>query len=480
MSRRFQHYHVFSMGQHRGHPRLWLEGRYLERAGFRAGCAYSVEVGPLRVVLRLVEAGDRTVSGKDSAAGRRPVIELNRASLLGELAGFDRVRVVVCDAEIHVMPLASEVKRRRRLQRTAARLREGSALQIGSLSHGGGVLSHALHQGLGDAGVAATLAFANEVRADLCMHAASVNDCWHDETVGLVAPMQELAIDTWAMARLPECDVLEAGIPCSGASIAGRSKRGLVHPEAHPEVGHLVVPALALIAQCNPLLVLIENVVPYQSSASADILRNALRDLGYDVHEAVVDSAKFNALEQRKRFVLVAVTSGVEFDLAELEQRHPAPQRLRLGDVLEAPELVADRWSEMAGLKRKEVRDKAEGKGFAMQVFGAESNRICTITKGYAKRRSTDAKIQNPDRPELLRQITAIEHARVKQVPERLIEGLSETIAHELLGQSVVYEPFRAIGRLIGDALGRWRQKLDGLADGAAITPWIAQRKISA
>ena len=480
MSRVFQHYHVFALGQHRGHPRLWLEGRYLERAGFHSGTGYTIEVGPLRVVLRLAGEGDRVVSGKDTATGRKPVIELNRAALLGSLCDFDRVRVVVCDAEIHVMPLASELKRRRRLHRTADRLRDGQPLQIGSLSHGGGVLSHALHTGLNDAGCAVELAFANEVRADLCMHAASANDCWQDSTIGLVAPMQELAIDNWAMSHLPECDVLEAGIPCSGASIAGRSKRGLVHPEAHPEVGHLVVAAVALIAQCNPLVVLIENVVPYQSSASADILRNSLRDLGYDVHEAVVDSAQFNALEHRKRFVLVAVTQGLSFDLGVIQLHLPTPRTLRLGDVLEAPDQVSGRWSEMAGLKRKQVRDKADGKGFNMQIFGAESDRICTVTKGYAKVRSTDPKVQHPDQPELLRQITAVEHARVKQVPEHLIEGLSETIAHELLGQSVVYEPFRAIGKAIGDTLQRWRETLTANPDGARMANVATLRKVSA
>ncbi|WP_374601982.1 hypothetical protein [Niveibacterium sp.] len=92
------------------------------------------------------------------------------------------------------------------------------------------------------------MAFAKEVRADLCVLAASVNRCWRDETMGLVAPMQELANDSWAMAHRPECDVLEAGSPCSGAGIAGRGNRGRLRPETRPEVRHPVVRALAQIA----------------------------------------------------------------------------------------------------------------------------------------------------------------------------------------------------------------------------------------
>lgn len=76
-----------------------------------------------------------------------------------------------------------------------------------------------------------------------------------------------------------------------------------------------------------------------------------------------------------------------------------------------------------------------------------------TITKGYAKVRSTDPKLQHPGNPDLLRQFTPTEHARIKGIPERLVSGLSPTLAHELLGRSICYEPFRAVGRLIGSAL---------------------------
>lgn len=54
-----------------------------------------------------------------------------------------------------------------------------------------------------------------------------------------------------------------------------------------------------------------------------------------------------------------------------------------------------------------------------------------------------------------MRQLYAREHARIKGVPESLIQGLSETVAHEILGQGIVYEPFRAVGRAIGETLMR-------------------------
>ncbi len=61
--------------------------------------------------------------------------------------------------------------------------------------------------------------------------------------------MQELAADRWAMDRMPQVHVLEMGIPCSGASVAGRAERGTECAEAHPEVGALVVSSFEFIQQ---------------------------------------------------------------------------------------------------------------------------------------------------------------------------------------------------------------------------------------
>lgn len=91
----------------------------------------------------------------------------------------------------------------------------------------------------------------------------------------------------------------------------------------------------------------------------------------------------------------------------------------------------------MTGLKTKHASDEAEGKGFRLQIFDHDASSIGTVTKGYAKVRSTDPKIRHPDKPDLLRQLTPAEHARAKSIPSQLADGLSKTIAHEMLGQSV-------------------------------------------
>src|SRR3546814_17488497 len=77
---------------------------------------------------------------------------------------------------------------------------------------------------------------------------------------------------------------------------------------------------------------------------------------------------------------------------------------------LEDIDLDSPLWSTMSYLREKEERDIAAGKGFRMQIFQPDSTKIATLTRGYAKIRSTDPKLQHPTDPTLLRQIRSEEH----------------------------------------------------------------------
>lgn len=443
---------IHKLGINRGIPRIWLEGAQPRKAGFTPGTRYDVVYEGTTLTIRLNPDGSRTVSKKDKGDMPHPVIDINNPKLGEMFDGMNQVRVIYREGAIHILPLASESRRVERLTRLMAKMYKGEPLSVASLAHGGGILTHALHSGLQDAGVESKLAVAVEIRPELLDHASKCNDAWNDQTIPVAMPIQELAFDEWAINQLPKVDILEAGIPCSGASKAGRSKRSLLHPEDHPDVGHLITGSIAIIAKFNPAAVVFECVTEYEASASGGILRNQLRDFGYEVYETVIDGAEFNCLEHRKRWCLVAVTRGMSFDFGMLEK--PEPVDRSLGEILEPIGNDDSRWSEMRGLKDKEIRDKAAGKGFQMQIFGEESSNIKTLTKGYAKVRSTDPKIVHPENPDLLRQVTPVEHARCKGIPEHLIKGLSNTLAHEVLGQSVLYEPFRRVGQLLGRFIG--------------------------
>lgn len=442
---------ITSIGQNRGAHRVWLEGAMLTRAGFTPKTRYQIKTENGAVILTREDKGFRIVSARTRAEREIPIIDINSAEILAMFDGLEHVKVTFDEGSIYIEPLASELRARERVARATKKLATGEALSFGSLAHGGGVMDDALAAGFEEAGIKTHLKFANEIREDLTEHSINLGRTFTEKTIALNGKMQELAFDNEVMNSVGYVDIISAGLPCSGASVAGRVKRALVHPESHPEVGHLVVPFLAIIARLNPLAIELENVVPYGNSASMEIIRSMLADLGYIVHEAILEGADFGALENRKRMVMVAVTKGISFDFSLLEKPKFTPQTL--GDILEPIALDDSRWSKMEGLKAKEVRDAANNKSFAMQIFTSESEKICTLTKGLSKNRSTDAKIQHPTNPELLRVPTPTEHARAKQIPEAMIAGLSATIAHEMLGQSVIYKKIVAVGKLLGQSI---------------------------
>lgn len=455
----FKRYLVRHIGANKGRPRIYLDMPDLETSGFTPGKFYKREVSAegKRITLTAIEGGDYVVSKKDKGGKLCPVIDLSSSEALKTFEGMEAVRIVLEDNRIHILPLASESKRLERLLRMSKNLATG-ALHTAGAAFGGGVLDHAAHSGLKAAGMESLLVMANEIDEDLLTHAQTYNEVVSNSTTLISAPMQELVQDDWAMNRLPKADLLCMGIPCSGASIAGRSKRSLSMMENHPEVGHLVASAIMLINRINPAVVVIENVTQYAETASAQILRQHLRDSGYEVHETELKASDFGCLENRDRWFLVAATRGIELTLSDLA---PALKPVRtVAEILDDVPLDSPEWRSFDYLKQKETRDQAKGNGFAMQVVTPASTSVPVLRKGYHKGGSTDPLLAHPENPELLRQFTVKEHARIKQVPVNLVEGLNKTAGHILLGQGIAYAPVVALFKRIGEGLQNWATSL--------------------
>lgn len=441
------------VGTSRGAPRVWMEGMKLARAGFVPGTKYAIEVAGVRVVMRIAEGGERAVSVKRRGDAEMPVIDLNSAKALGVFDGLERVRVIVRANEITLLPLATQVKAKERLARITDKLRRGEPLAVGSLCHGGGTTSFAVEPGMAEAGVPTRLAFAADIDPEVLHHAQANNPVWRADTAAIAVPMQEMVADDWLLAKLGRMEMLEAGIPCVAASLAGRAKKGLAMAEADPNAGHLVVAFLGLVEAFQPAIVVVENVPPYQNTASAHLIRHTLRDWGYTVSEAVLEAQDFGSIEARKRLALVATTAGLTFDVATIRPS-PSSTPRTLGAVLDDVPVDDPSWSTMNYLRDKETRDKEAGKGFRMQIVDATSTKIGTLGAHYQKNRSTEPKVRHPiEGDALLRLLTPREHARIKGVPASMIAGLPATRAHHLLGNGVSVQTFRAIGVALGTAL---------------------------
>ena len=460
------HILIRQLGTHRGAPRLYIDSPALELAGLRPGATVTQEINASE--FRLTWRVDADGSGKGSRKVSRkvyqlkrgtrvvPVLDINSAQDLAVFAGCAAVRIVIQADAVHILLPASAAKALARLARLSAKLALGQPLTTAGLAFGAGIASKALHDGLAEAGVSTELVLANELCEDYVNLASQNNPVVKAATTVAAIPMQELAVDDWLLQRLGSLDILEAGIPCSGASKAGRAKRRLAQMEDHPLVGHLIGAALQVIARLQPALVLIENVESYRHTASATILRGWLRDAGYAVAEVVLDAADFGSLEARVRWFLVAHPPELDLDLDQLHQlRPPSAEPQRLADVLEPIGPEEERFRTVEYLKAKAERDAESGSGFAMQWLTPDSSSVPTLRKGYHKGGSTDPRLLHPTDPSRSRLLTGLEHARIKGVDEQLVAGACETVIHQVCGQAVDTRPVVALGRRIGQALKR-------------------------
>lgn len=435
------------IGENRGTLRLYVEGQKLARSGVNPGDRY--EIAGDGQVIRLVFRPDGThiVSRRSRGEKVLPVIDICARRLADRFAANDRVRVVVKDGQIEVTLHHFERARIDREARITTAVRTGQPIKIGSLAHGGGVLDLAIHQGLADAGIGSTLSFANEIEDSYLEASMSNNPVWSEDTIALHGSMQEIE---WR--QLPRIDLLVAGIPCTGASVAGRAKNKLKQAEDHDTAGALFTAFLDAVSILRPSLVLLENVVPYASTASMSVIRSVLTTLGYDIQETVLEGPDFGAIENRKRLCMVASSRGISMSSIESIEKSPNPSH-RVGDYLEDVPLDDPSWREYRYLADKEVRDIAAGKGFRRQIVSPDSPAIGTVGAGYAKARSSEPFLAHPHHEGVSRLFTPAEHARFKTIPERLIQEVSATTAHEILGQSVIWNAFRAVGYWLGSSL---------------------------
>jgi DNA (cytosine-5)-methyltransferase 1 len=203
------------------------------------------------------------------------------------------------------------------------------------------------------------------------------------------------------------------------------------------------------------------------------ILRSSLRDLGYDVHEMEVNSADWNMLEHRTRMVMVAVTRGIDFSFDALQRPDPAVHTF--GEIMDVVDPAHSTWGNIDYLWGKLERDKADGKGFAPTVVDASSTRLPVLNKSLHKRQSTGTFIRHPTNPSLYRIPTVNEHARAKGIPASLVEGTTQTLGHESLGQSISMPPFVAVFEALGKALRAYGMncnpiRLPSITRGEALT----------
>ena len=156
-------------------------------------------------------------------------------------------------------------------------------------------------------------------------------ELWNEDSIVIESPIQSVNLSR----NPPEVDFILAGIPCTGASKAGRTSNKLKFAESHDEAGACFFHFLEFVKALNPVGLVIENVPEYQNTASMVVIRSVLQSLGYKIQERVLSGNEFGVLEERKRLCCIAISEGVEgFDLDKVVPSRQKPNTIN--DILDA------------------------------------------------------------------------------------------------------------------------------------------------
>jgi len=447
------------IGLHRGKKRIWFEGQKLAFQGIKPGMQYCLEpdydMHKINIIFK--PEGNLMVSRRKHKSRYLPIMDVHSDVIQAVFGDAKRIRAVIYHDKIVITIHHHEIAQTERLDRIINKLLKNESLEIGSIAHGGGILDHALHMGFNMAGISTRLNFAVEIERKYLDCSQSNNPIWDKDSIAIESPMQDVELN-----KLSKIELLVAGLPCQGASIAGKSKNKLSIAEEHETAGGLFFTFLNFITHLQPAIIVLENVTQYQKTASMTVIRQVLTELGYELHEKIINGNEYGALESRKRLCLIGLTKGlVGFDVNNI-----IPLRKKescLNDITESIPNDSSRWKKLDYLHAKEKRDIKNGKGFKRQILtGIETSCGC-LGSGYAKIRSTEPVLLN-SQTDLMRIFTPFEHAMVKTIPVKLIEGLSDTIAHQILGNSVIHCGFQAVGKAIGKSIILNINKLQNVA----------------
>lgn len=438
------------LADNNGKPRVWMEGRKLA-VGFNAGDTYSIVYDKQSRVVKLVldPNGAHTVNKRTKNDRIEPLIELRDKELL-ELYDFDtRLTINVSKGIVTCRINAIDAKNQATADEFLEKILNGEPITKGTVFTGGGVIDRAVNEGLKHAGIDSKVALVVESeKMYLEAFLRNQGDSLADDALIFNSKIEHIDLDEVQDLKI---DLLLATLPCTGASKAGRTKNKLANAEEHDSAGACFFYTLNFIKKFKASVVLVENVKEFMNTSSYTVFESVLTNWGFNISMQVLNGNEYGALENRDRMVMVATLKALgdfsfNFDYVVPMKR----KEEKLSDCMENVPLDSAMWNDFSYLKAKQIRDKEAGKGFGVSLYTGEEANVITIRRTYHKAGSCDPYAVHPENPELWRKFTAAEHFRFKGIPLELVDGCSETIAHEIGGQGACFYKFVSVGAGLG------------------------------
>jgi len=397
---------VLTIGENKNKARLWIEGKYLERAGFSQGCNILVDMKQNSIDITIDANGKHIVSKKRDT----PVIDINNEKITNVFNVADKVRVLVDFGKIIIQQTKQAIRKSQQLNDKS----------VGSVFAGGGLLDESGKQ----AGYKTKWAI-EKVQNYAEVWQANHNGVMHNCDIADI-PYNELA----------QVELLIGGIPCEPFSQLRQNQKGQFHENTDLSMFFLMI-----VEAVNPKTIILEEVAPYLNSEIGQATIQALKRMGYNVETKIISGLDHGEFTVRKRAVIIASTQKITFpeesphkrSMSEILLSHDDPKCEWWDKTTKS--WVFDHWNNQT----------AKGNNFASQQITADSENVQAITKRYFAQQGGNPVVKHPFKEGTFRWLTPIEVSRIMGLPDDYDLGTTKTNAGEILGQGVLVKVFKKI-----------------------------------
>jgi len=266
---------------------------------------------------------------------------------------------------------------------------------------------------------------------------------------------------------VPAFDICLAGFPCQAFSIAGTGgygRQGFNDDFKGRNRGNLFLEVVRICEYHKPKVIFCENVkglFQHDHGRTFKVIRDAFRDIGYQVFWKVLNSRDFGVPQNRERIYIVAFRddlnigefrfpegTGEPVCIRDILQDAPVPARYYLSDVY------------VKTLREHKARHEAKGNGFGYEIRDLDGIAGTIVCGGMGRERNLiidprphsmepETHIKGHINTEDIRKMTPREWARLQGFPDDYRLILSDTHLYKQFGNSVSVNVIEAIAREI-------------------------------
>ena len=268
---------------------------------------------------------------------------------------------------------------------------------------------------------------------------------------------------------IPGFDICLAGFPCQAFSLAGQRK-GFQDDYKGMSRGTLFFDVVRICARHMPKVIFCENVkglVAHDKGRTFTVIKRTLEEIGYTVHDRVLNSRDFGVPQNRERIYIVAFRNDIDSSGFQFPTATDSGKRLR--DIIEEEPVSAKYYLSnvyLETLRRHRARHEAKGHGFGYEVRGWDDIAGAIVCGGMGRERNLIADLRQTDltpvthikghvNDEGIRRMTPREWARLQGFPDTFRLPLADTHMYKQFGNSVSVPVVKAIAGRIKPVLAK-------------------------